>query len=173
MAYHFGCLSMGRAMRRQMPPGGAGVRGDFPTAPYVRRSNMCPHGTGCFDFRVDVDDELILKLYHEWKEIGPDYFGNYYPLTDYNLSEREWIGWQFASLDGSQGFVQAFRREHCMYTAAELKLRGLEPNAIYVLKNYDAEGEKRVSGKHLMETGMSVEIPERPGAVTIRYVKAD
>ncbi len=147
--------------------------GGLSYGPYVRRSNMCPSGTGCFDFRVEVDDELILKLYHEWKEIGPDYFGNYYPLTDYNLSEKEWIGWQFASPDGSQGFVQAFRREHCMYTAAELKLRGLEPSAVYVLKNYDAEGEKRLSGKHLMETGMPVEIPERPGAVTIRYVKAD
>ena len=55
-----------------------------------------------------------------------------------------------------------------MYTAAELKLRGLEPSATYVLKNYDTEGEKRVSGKHLMETGMSVKIPERPGAVTIK-----
>ncbi len=147
--------------------------GGLSYGPYVRRSNMCPHGTGCFDFRVDVDDELILKLYAEWKEIGPDYFGNYYPLTDYNLSKKEWLGWQFASPDDSRGFVQAFRREHCMYTAAELKLRGLDPNATYVLKNYDTKGEKRASGKHLMETGIPVAIPERPGAATIRYVKAD
>ena len=39
--------------------------------------------------------------------------------------------------------------------------------------NFDAEGEKRVSGKDLMETGMAVEIPDKPGAVTIKYLKAD
>jgi len=30
-----------------------------------------------------------------------------------------------------------------------------------------------MSGKRLMETGMPVEIPEKPGAVTIKYVRAD
>jgi len=140
---------------------------------YVRRSNMCPHGTGCFDFRVDVDDELIQKLYREWVEIGVDYFGNFYPLTEYNLSKEEWIGWQFAHPDRSQGFVQAFRRENCRYTAAELKLRGLDASASYVLTNYDTPGEQRISGKHLMKTGMAVQIPNKPGAATIRYVKAE
>ena len=38
--------------------------------PYTRRSNMCPSNTACFDFRVDVDDSLIQKLYREWLEVG-------------------------------------------------------------------------------------------------------
>lgn len=140
--------------------------------PYVRRSNMCPHGTGCFDFRVEVDDELILKLYNQWKEIGPDYFGNYYPLTDYNLSKREWIGWQFAGLDGSRGFVQAFRREQCMYTAAELRLRGLEPDVAYVLTNLDTRQSQTLTGRRLLDRGLVVSISEKPGSAVITYRKA-
>jgi alpha-galactosidase len=147
--------------------------GGLSYGPYVRRSNMCPHGTGCFDFRVKVDDELILKLYNEWKQIGPDYFGNYYPLTDYNLSKKEWIGWQFSSLDGAQGFVQAFRREHCMYTAAELKLRGLDPDASYVFTNHDTGKSQTLVGRELLDKGLAVSITEQPGSAVITYQKAE
>lgn len=137
--------------------------------PYTRRSNMCPSNTACFDFRVEVDDELLLKLYHEWLEIGPDYFGDFYPLTDYNLSQEQWLAWQFHRPETDEGFVQAFRREQCIYKSAELKLRGLDPDAIYMLKNFDVKGSKRVTGKKLMERGITVEIPQTPGAATIKY----
>jgi alpha-galactosidase len=138
---------------------------------YPRRSNMCPANTGCFDFRVPVNDALIQKLHQEWLEIGPNYFGDYYPLTDYNLSQKEWIAWQFHRPGEGEGFVQAFRREQCIYRMAEVKLRGLDPNATYQLKNYDVEAQVQVSGRQLMEEGLFVGIPEKPGAVTIRYVE--
>jgi len=147
--------------------------------PYARRSNMCPTNTGCFDFRVDSDDnpdndidnDLLLRLYHEWIEVGPDYYGNYYPLTDYNLSQKDWLGWQFDRPDQGEGFVQAFRRENCIFKAADLKMRGLDPDATYQLKNYDVKGQTRITGKELMEKGITIDIPDQPGAVTIKYVK--
>ena len=55
---------------------GTGSKGAY--GPYVRRSNMCPANTGCFDFREPVDDALILKLYREWRDVGRYYFGDYY-----------------------------------------------------------------------------------------------
>ena len=48
------------------PSNGAGWgwgTGDVSYAPYIRRSNMCPANIGCFDFRLEVDDDLIRKLY--------------------------------------------------------------------------------------------------------------
>lgn len=137
--------------------------------PYIRRSNMCPANTGCFDFRVEVDDELILKLYHEWLDIGPDYFGDYYPLTGYSLTEDVWMGWQFNRSENGEGFVQAFRRQKSIYSAAQLKLRGLDPKATYLMKNYDVPGYTLASGRELMEKGLTMTIPESPGAVTIKY----
>jgi alpha-galactosidase len=143
--------------------------GGLSYAPYIRRSNMCPSNTGCFDFRVKVDDELILKLYREWREIGPDYFGDYYPLTDYSLSEGVWMAWQFNRPENGEGFVQAFRRQKSVYSAAQLKLRGLDPEVTYVLKNYDVSGTTSSSGRDLMEKGLAITIPKPPGAVTIKY----
>jgi len=95
------------------------------------------------------------------------------PLTDYNLSKREWIGWQFASLDGAQGFVQAFRREHCMYTAAELKLRGLDPYASYVFTNLDTGESQTLVGRDLLGRGLAVSITEQPGSAVITYQKEE
>ncbi|MBN2328549.1 MAG: alpha-galactosidase [Candidatus Omnitrophica bacterium] len=139
--------------------------------PYTRRSNMCPSNNACFDFRVDVDDELLMKLYHEWLEIGSDYFGDYYPLTDYNMSPDDWLAWQFYRPEAGEGFVQAFRRDECIFSKAQLPLRGLDAGAVYRVKNYDESDSITATGKELMEKGLSVEIPRKPGAATIKLVK--
>jgi hypothetical protein len=81
------------------------------------------------------------------------------------------LGWQFYRPDKGEGFVQAFRRENCIFKAADLKMRGLDPDATYQLKNYDVEGQTRATGKELMEKGISIDIPDQPGAVTIKYAK--
>jgi alpha-galactosidase len=141
--------------------------------PYTRRSNMCPSNTACFDFRVKVDDDLLLKLYREWLEIGWDYFGDYYPLTEYNLCPTEWLAWQFHRPEAGKGFVQAFRRDQCIYSKAQLELRGLDAEATYIVKNYDEPDQKHISGREMMEKGLSVEIPFKPGAATIKYVKVN
>ncbi len=141
-------------------------------APYTRRSNMCPANIGLFDFRVAVDDELILKLYREWLEVAPAYFGDYYPLTDYNLSQQDWIAWQFDRPDEGAGFVQAFRRENCIFSSAEIPLRGLDADAVYEVQDFDGADTLRLSGRRLLETGLPIHIPARPGAVTVKYTKA-
>ena len=134
---------------------------------------MCPSNTACFDFRVEVDDELLMKLYREWLEIGRDYFGDYYPLTQYNLNPQEWLAWQFYRPGAGEGFVQAFRRDKCIYSKTQLALRGLDAEAKYIVKNYDEIDEDRISGKELMEIGLNVEIPSKPGAATIKYIKVE
>ncbi len=148
-------------------------QGEKSYSPYVRRSNMCPSGNAVFDFRVEVNDALIQKLYKEWLEVGKYYFGDYYPLTPYNLAPDEWLGWQFHEPSKGEGFVQAFRRDDCIYKSAELRLRGLDPQTTYQLKNYDEKELIRATGAELMDRGILVDIPERPGAATIRYQKAN
>ncbi len=112
-----------------------------------------------------------MKLYQEWLEIGRDYFGDYYPLIPYNLSSTEWLAWQFNCQDTREGFVQAFRRDQCVYTKAQLPLRGLDAGAVYRIKNYDTPNQIQISGKELMESGLNIEIPSKPGAATIQYQK--
>jgi len=92
-------------------------------------------------------------------------------LTEYNLCPTEWLAWQFHRPEAGEGFVQAFRRDQCIYSKAQLELRGLDAEATYIVKNYDEPGQDRVSGKELMGKGLSIEIPFKPGAATIKYVK--
>ncbi|HPO14174.1 MAG TPA: alpha-galactosidase [Candidatus Hydrogenedentes bacterium] len=156
------------------PSNGAGWgwgAGQISYGPYARRSNMCPANIGCFDFRLEVDDELILKLYHEWLEIAPNYFGDYYPLTSYSLNQDVWSAVQFNRPATGMGHVQAFRRENCIYESGRLLLRGLDPDATYTIKDFDTPAPASATGRELMEKGLLVTIPERPGAATILYRK--
>ena len=47
--------------------------------------------------------------------------------------------------------LSAGRRAH--YTAAQFKLRGLDPDATYVLKNHDAAGTIEIGGRELLDQG--------------------
>lgn len=143
--------------------------GGISYAPYIRRSNMCPSNTACFDFRVEVDDALIEKLYREWLAVGPDFFGDYYPLTAHNLEANSWIAWQYHQPGAGRGTVQAFRRSECDYFGAMFRLRGLKPDARYVVRNFDQHGEVVLTGRQLMEDGVEIAVKERPGAAVVSY----
>ncbi len=137
--------------------------------PYIRRSNMCPANTGCFDFRAAVDETLIMALYQEWLDIAPNYWGDYYPLTDYTLSQKDWIAWQFHRPDSKAGFVQAFRHDQSIHPSAQLMLLGLKPDKTYLLNDYNTKTQSRMTGKQLMEEGLVIELKNKPDATTIGY----
>ncbi|MBI2424579.1 MAG: alpha-galactosidase [Candidatus Hydrogenedentes bacterium] len=137
--------------------------------PYTRRSNMCPANIGCFDFREAVDDALIQKLYREWREIGPNYFGDYYPLTPYSLDQDAWMAWQYHRPAEGEGMVQVFRRADSAFFGCQIRLQGLDPERSYDVVNCDAEGSVQKSGRELMETGIEVALPQRPGAALLHY----
>ena len=98
--------------------------------------------------------------------------GDYYPLTPYSLKPDQWIAWQFNRPEPGDGMVQVFRREQCSDSSLVCRLHGLEPAATYELTNFDVAGATVVSGKDLMEKGLTVEIKDQPGAAVIVYRRA-
>jgi alpha-galactosidase len=139
--------------------------------PYTFRSVMCPHMTGCYDVRrTDIDYAAVRKLIAQWREVAPDILlGDYYPLTSYSLAPDVWIGWQFDRPETGAGLVQVFRRTDSIYEKAQLRLRGLDPEAKYVLRDLDKGEVGEKSGRELMDEGIRVEIGERPGSVLMTY----
>jgi alpha-galactosidase len=108
--------------------------------------------------------------YAECRRIAPLMLeGDYYPLTPYNLALDQWIAWQFSRPETGDGVVQAFRRKDCGEAAQTYRLRGLDPAAMYEITNFDVDGSTKVSGKDLMEKGLTVEINNKPGAAVIVY----
>jgi alpha-galactosidase len=121
--------------------------------------------------RDDMDFALMRKFVAEWREVAPNYYGDFYPLTSWTYAMDTWMAWQFDRPEEEQGVVQAFRRPESNCTAAQFKLRGLDPKATYVLKNHDMAGTIEASGRDLLDPGLSVIINDRPGAVVITYMK--
>lgn len=139
---------------------------------YVFYSDMCPSMTWCCDVRrKDLHYSVLRKLLSQWRKLAPDMLGDYYPLTPYSTSKSDWIAWQFNRPGRGVGMVEAFRRSKCIYEAAHLKLNGLEPDAKYAVRNLNHSGTKTYSGGQLMRTGLTVSIPDEPGAAIITYKK--
>lgn len=111
------------------------------------------------------------QAYAECRNIAPLMLGDYYPLTPYSLQLDQWIAWQFNRPEYGDGEVQAFRRDKCAERTKTFRLIGLDPAAQYELTNFDLNGATQVSGKDLMEQGLTVDIHDKPGAAIITYAR--
>jgi alpha-galactosidase len=141
--------------------------------PYTCRSNIA-HVTGAL---LKVGDKThgkqIPKRLDEWRKTVANYWGDFWPLTPYSLENDVWIAWQFDRPEEGEGVVQAFRRAKNEEATKVFKLIGLDPKARYVVTNLDTEVPVEMNGKDLMETGLSVEIKDQPGAALILYKKTN
>ena len=136
------------------------------------RSHMCPSFGICADVRKDdIDWDLYRKLVGQWREVAGCMLGDFYPLTPYSLGADRWIAWQFDRPEQGDGMVQAFRREGNADAGLRAKLSGLDPAAIYSVRNLDEETVLEISGRELMEQGLMIVINDKPGSVLIGYWK--
>jgi len=113
------------------------------------------------------------QAYSECARISHDMlYGDYYPLTEYSIDTHHWIAWQFNNPKEGTGIVQAFRRDDCGASAMTFRLRGLKLKAHYKIIDFDSDVQPVVvTGKELMEKGISVDIKTKPGAAIIKYQK--
>jgi len=134
--------------------------------PYSARSYIMP----CSGY-AGTNSETK-RAYDECRRIAPFMLGDYYPLTPYSLKNGDWIAWQFDRPEIGGGAVQAFRRDQNESPVQVLRLRGLAPSAEYEVTDLDAGAPKEMTGRDLMQQGLTVEIKSRPGAAVIIYRKA-
>ena len=112
------------------------------------------------------------KMTDELKSLRPLYMGDYYPLMDINLSEREWCGWQYDRPELGAGFAMVFRRSLSPYTAVDLCFHGLDARANYTVTNLDSGVKQTLSGETMIRR-FAVEIPKAPGCVLLKYEKVN
>jgi len=142
--------------------------------PYAIRSGQSMSTTLGYDMRrTDFDFALLRKLSEQLKQTVPCYTGDFYPLTPYNRATDQWIAWQFHVSDKGEGMVQAFRREKSGAASQTFKLRGLDPKERYRVRDLDKDAPDVVSGKDLMEKGLTVNVPSQPGAALVHYTRAE
>jgi alpha-galactosidase len=139
---------------------------------YDFRSNLSPLMMPAWDMRKkDLDYANARKLLGQWRRVAKHFLGDFYPLTDYSTADNVWTAFQFDSSDGAEGVVQAFRRAKCPQDSLRVKLHGLDPNAVYVLSNFDVVGTAEKTGRELCESDLLITLKDRPGSAVITYHK--
>jgi alpha-galactosidase len=122
-----------------------------------------------FGFGNNQDMKKVKFFYDECRKVAPMMLGDYYPLTPYTLQLDKWIAWQFDRPEQGEGMIQAFRRINCDSKIMTFRLSGLNPAARYEVTNFDLENSTKISGRELIERGVTIEINDKPGAAVITY----
>jgi alpha-galactosidase len=132
---------------------------------------MCPAILLRYDMRrKDVDYDQPRRLVAQWHQVTDYYYGDYYPLSSYSLSDDAWMAWQFDRPDLGEGMLEAFRRPESSVESARFRLKGLDPAARYTVTNLDVPSAgSQMSGRELSEQGLLVSIKDQPGAALIVY----
>lgn len=79
------------------------------------------------------------------------------------------MAWQFDCPEIGEGVVQAFRRDESPYESACFKLRGLQPDATYIVTNLDTDAGHTQSGQDLMTHGCAITMTQRPDSAIVTY----
>ena len=140
--------------------------------PYEFQSQMTPSLSLGFDLKHNgVGPAAARRLLEQWRQVSADYYGDYYPLTPYNATNDQWLAWQFDRPESGEGMVQAFLRPLCDFKSAQFRLRGLDRAARYRVSRLDMAESAEISGRELLEKGLTIAIADRPGAALIKYRK--
>ena len=156
------------ALHFYLPCHGTGNISGAPS-PYTCRSSyasslLCGWNLYKDDFPKDVARYLL----SEYKKVRPYFFGDYYPLTDYSTSFKQWLGYQFYRQDLKEGMVLLFRRPQCKEFSKTIQLHGLDDKTRYELTFEDCGASMIKSGKELKQ-GLNVNILDCPGSLLITF----
>jgi alpha-galactosidase len=113
---------------------------------------------------------FVKRKIGEYKDVLPSFQGDFYPLTPYTLEDTTWAGWQYNRPDHKDGCVILLKRGSCLYTAMNLGLHHLDPNATYAVEvrhSLDKEPEQDMKGSDL--ANLNVNLPGRPDSEIIFY----
>ena len=104
---------------------------------------------------------------------GRSYRRILYPLTPYSPNLEDWIAWQFHVPDRDEGMVQAFRRSESESPTSTFRLGGLTLDTKYRVHDLDQDAPATISGRELIEKGLTVSTANQPGAVVIHYSRTE
>ena len=97
------------------------------------------------------------------------YTGDFHPLGPYSTATSVWTAWQFDRADLDEGLVQAFRRQDSPAAEATYRLAGLDSAAEYSVSDLDDPKPRRITGRDLMDHGLSIHLPTKPAAAIFVY----
>lgn len=137
---------------------------------YMLRSTICPAWRIGHDMRRTGDDyDRVRREVANFRSLADFLLGDYYPLSPYSQAEDVWMAYQFDSPERGGGAVLAYRRGGCPDESKRFRLQGLDRTAEYDVTDLDDGRPLRMAGGDLMDAGVPIRIPVKPGAAELIY----
>lgn len=126
---------------------------------FSERENYC---------ETEEQIEFIRKYTTEYLKARPYFSEDFYALTEVSDASDIWCAIQFNRPEQKDGLLEVFVRENAPYETAKFKLNGLDETSDYIFEDADG-GEFTVSGKTLIEEGLSLTVLEKRKAKLYFY----
>jgi alpha-galactosidase len=142
-------------------------RFDFEVEPYGYHCGMAPMlFVGMDALRSDYDYALSQRMIELWRRASTLLlFGDYYPLTPFSTSEKEWVVRQFDDAAQGRGLVQGIRLPSAPQESFTAHPQGIDAAARYCFENGETGEKKEFSGETLLQQGFPFALPARSGAI--------
>lgn len=112
----------------------------------------------------------IKQAIGEYREVQPYFYGDFYPLLPYSRSDETWTAWQWNRPEDKDGLVIVLRRPKSPFTAMELGLRHIKPDAMYKVEirtTYDKTPVKEIKGSDLAH--LQIHLLNAPDSTLVFY----
>ncbi len=147
--------------------------GAYTTDDVALRSGM---GT-CASFPVNFRDPqavaALRRHLDRYLKVRHLFAADFYPLSDWSLDPGRWLAFQFHDPQHHEGLIQAFRGDDADLPSQTLYPRGLDPERIYQITDWDdPDFVVRRTGRELTSDGLTVRAGPTAQAIVIRYCEA-
>jgi alpha-galactosidase len=129
------------------------------------------HGKTLLD--ADFPREAARQAIAEWRSVRQFFTGDFHLLLPLTASAHDWCAWQFHREDLQAGIAVFFRRHRNAFPRMEAALKRVVADAEYEVSlsaGYAESPRRRMRGERLLR--LSIEIPDAPGSVLVRYQRA-
>lgn len=121
----------------------------------------------------DNDWALMRQAYAEYDTIRGYFYGDFYALTEWTAEPNRWDARMFFVPEAGEGYAFIACQEKASSKTNTVKLKGLDPDQQYTVKDFDGLVDLTADGKTLMEQGITVTVPEQPYAVIVLIKPAE
>ena len=115
----------------------------------------------------DNDWALMRQAYAEYDTIRDYFYGDFYALTEWTSNSNRWDARMFFVPEEGEGYAFIACQQNASSKTNTVKLKGLDPDKQYTVKDFDGLVDLTADGKTLMEQGITVTVPEQPYAVIV------
>ncbi len=116
---------------------------------------------------VDTKWDLLRQAYAEYDVIREFFYDDFYLLTDWSAKPDRWDARMFYDPAEGRGFASVACQALSTELTNTVKLKGLDPARTYRITDFDGLVDITATGAELMETGVTVTVPEKPYCVIL------